>query len=176
VGYQSVNGSYRPGPVGYFYVAPAVSLVTTAHDMGRYLIAMLEGGSVDGRSTFQPETVQRIQARHFALQADAPGVAYGLYEWPRNGERVLLHGGLGHGFSSLLVLLPERRTGLFVVTNSDEFDFRFALLRAFMDHYYPAGEGPAPKRLADPDLARFAGAYGDYRYQGRIESLSELLG
>src|SRR2546422_6913282 len=30
VGYQFVVGPYRPAPKGYFYVAPAVSLVTTS--------------------------------------------------------------------------------------------------------------------------------------------------
>src|SRR5207244_8697769 len=29
--------------------------------------------------------------------------------------------------------------------------------------------------IADSDLGRFGGAYGDYRYEGRIEVLKELL-
>ena len=116
-----------------------------------------------------------MQGRHFAVQPGGLGVAYGLYQWPEIGERVLLHGGLGHGFSNLLVLLPERRVGFFVNTNSDEPDFRFALLRAFMEHFYPA-QVAAPKPIADSNLERFSGVYADYRYEGRLETLDELLG
>src|SRR2546429_1389932 len=107
VGYQFVSGSYRPAPVGYFYVAPAVSLVTTGADIGRFLIGLL-GRASDSLPILRPETVQLMEARHFALQPGGPGVAYGLYEWPEIGERDLVHGGLGHGFSNLLVLLPDR--------------------------------------------------------------------
>jgi len=174
VGYQLVGESYRAAPVGYFHVAPAVSLVTSARDMGRFLIAMLDGGGTDHRSILRPETIQLMEARHFALQPSGPGVAYGLYEWPQNGERVLLHGGLGHGFSSLLTLLPERQLGFFIATNSDEPDLRWALLRTFMDHYYPA-DVAAPTAIADSDLGRFAGVYSDYRYEGRIEVFKELF-
>lgn len=174
VGYQFVGGSYRPAPKGYFYVAPAVSLVTTGDDMGRYLIAML-GGGPDSQPILRPETLRLMQGRHFVVQPGGLGVAYGLYQWPEIGERVLLHGGLGHGFSNLLVLLPERRVGFFVNTNSDEPDFRFALLRGFMEHFYPA-QVAAPKPIADSNLGRFSGVYADYRYEGRLETLGELLG
>ena len=54
VGYQFVSGSYRPAPVGYFYVAPAVSLVTTGADMGRFLIGML-GGAGDSLPILRDE-------------------------------------------------------------------------------------------------------------------------
>ena len=173
VGYQFVSGSYRPAPVGYFYVAPAVSLVTTGADMGRFLIGML-GGAGDSLPILRPETVQLMEARHFALQPGGPGVAYGLYEWPEIGERVLVHGGLGHGFSNLLVLLPDRHAGFFVDTNSDEPKLRYALLCAFMDRFYPA-QAATSKPIGDSDPGRFAGVYSDYRYQGRIEALKELF-
>ncbi|TME87258.1 MAG: beta-lactamase family protein [Chloroflexi bacterium] len=173
VGYQRVGGSYRRAPVGYFHVGPAVSLVTTAADMGQFLVAMLHRSTAE-HSLLRPETIQLMEARHFALQPAGPGVAYGLYEWPQNAERVLLHGGLGHGFSSLLALLPERHVGFVIATNSDEPDLRWAFLRSFIDRYYPATHA-APKAIADSDLGRFAGAYGDYRYEGRIEVLKELL-
>jgi len=173
VGYQFVSGSYRLAPVGYFYVAPAVSLVTTGSDMGRFLIGIL-GGSGDKLPILRSETVHLMEARHFALQPGGPGVAYGLYEWPEIGERVLVHGGLGHGFSNLLVLLPDRHVGFFVDTNSDEPELRYTLLRAFMDRFYPA-QAVTPKLIPGGDLGRFAGVYSDHRYQGRIETLKELF-
>jgi len=141
--------------------------------MGQFLVAMLHRSTAE-HSLLRPETIQLMEARHFALQPAGPGVAYGLYEWPQNAERVLLHGGLGHGFSSLLTLLPERHVGFVIATNSDEPDLRWAFLRSFSDRYYPATHA-APKAIADLDLGRFAGAYGDYRYEGRIEVLKELL-
>ncbi len=176
IGYQFNGGTYQRAPVGYFLVAPAVGLVTTGHDMGRYLTAMLEGGIVDGRSILDREAIAIQEEKHFALQPDAPGVAYGLYEWPRNGERVLLHGGLGHGYSTLLVLLPERRVGLFVGANSDEPGLRWSYLRAFLDHYYQSGSHPASRSIGDADLSRFAGSYREYRYDGgQHELLKQVI-
>src|SRR5207247_9522439 len=157
-------------PGGYFYVAPAVSLVTTGADMGRFLIGMW-GGAGNSLPILRSETLQLMEARHFALQPGGPGVAYGLYEWPEIGERVLVHGGLGHGFSNLLVLLPDRHAGFFVDTNSDEPNLRYALLRAFMDRFYPA-QAATSKPIGDTDPVRFAGVYRDYRYQGRTSALS----
>jgi len=175
VGYQFSHDGYQRAPVGYFLVAPAVALVTTGHDMGRFLMAMVEAGDVDGRSVLDRDSVAVQEARHFAFQAGTPGVAYGLYEWPRNGERLLVHGGLGHGYSTLLVLLPERRVGLFVATNSDEPTLRWAYLRAFVDHYYPSARRSVSPRVA-LDLGRFAGAYRDYRYDGgQHELLKQVI-
>jgi CubicO group peptidase (beta-lactamase class C family) len=179
VGYQLVNGGFRPGPVGYFRVAPAVSLVTSVHDMGQFLVAMLEGGSAGEGTILRPGTVRLMQARHYAPHPDGTGVAYGLFQWPQNGERVLVHGGSGHGYGSLLVLLPERRVGLFVATNTDQSALRGALFRAFMDRFYPTQQfillpgGPPPEST----LERFAGVYREYRYDGgRQELLGEVFG
>ena len=175
-GYQWSHGSFMRAPVGYFQVAPAVALVTTGHDMGRFLRMMLEGGAVDGRAVLRRETVALQQARHYALQPSAPGVAYGLYEWPRNGERLLVHGGLGHGYSTLVVLIPEHRVGVFIGTNSDEPELRWSYLRAFMDHYFPVASSAKPQPIADADLARFAGTYREYRYDGgRHEVLKQVI-
>jgi len=175
-GYQFTRGTFQKAPVGYFHVAPAVALVTTGHDMGRYMGAMLEGGTIAGRRVLSPEAVTVQEAVHFSMQPNTPGVAFGLYEWPRNGERVLLHGGLGHGYSTLLVLIPDRHVGLFVGANSDEPALRWSYLRAFMDRYYPSRVISLPAAPADADLTRFAGTYREYRYDGgQHELLKQVI-
>jgi hypothetical protein len=51
-------------------------------------------------------------------------------------------------FSTLVVLLPDERAGLFVPYNTP-FD-AFETLSAFMDHYFPAPESEEPRTAAGP--------------------------
>src|SRR5438046_8701488 len=104
--------------------------------MGRFLIGML-GGAGENLPILRPDTLQPMEARHFALQPGGPAVAYGLYEWPEIGERVLVHRGPGHAFGNLLVLPQDRRPGVVVATQRDEPRPPYRLVAAHRDRIRP---------------------------------------
>jgi CubicO group peptidase (beta-lactamase class C family) len=157
----------RPAPPT-FDATPSSGLLTTGHDMGRFLRAHLQGGRCGPARVLQEETLRLMHARQFAPDPRVEGIAYGFGEYLANGERALTQSGTFPGFVSLLFLLPERGVGFFVAYNNCH-PFRHLnadLIDAFLDRYYPAG--PAAEASAGPaagaSLARFAGTYRSLRH------------
>jgi CubicO group peptidase (beta-lactamase class C family) len=103
---------------------PAAGLLTSAADIGRFMQAMLTGKTPDHAAFLSPGTLKEIvepQNKDVALDLD---VVVGL-GWflerdsiPGSGT-VIRHGGTTLGFSSELILLPEKHLGVAVLANGD---------------------------------------------------------
>jgi CubicO group peptidase (beta-lactamase class C family) len=73
----------------YYGAAPSgVGPVTTAADMGRYMLAQLRADPSLGHGV-----ARTMQARQYSQDPRLPGVGYGMEEWPRDGHRRLVKGG-----------------------------------------------------------------------------------
>ena len=167
VGYASQNGAYQPQPGKVWTMAPqGGSLKSTGTDMGRFMLAHLNGGEYGGVRILDAETVREMHQRHFTKAPAVPelnGMAYGFIEMDRNDERIVGHWGDTTYFKSMLALFPERDAGLFVVYNSPGgAAARFELLEAFVDRYYPTPASPVGEPPAGA-AERAAKVTGDYR-------------
>lgn len=169
-GYNYINGSFQPQGVEYINVVPAGGLQSSATDMARFMIAHLENGRycpadcADGEvRILNEDTARQMQSRLWAIDERMNGMAYGFFEFNQNNTRVIGHSGDTTNFHSLLALLPEQNTGLFVSYNSlSSSGAPQALLTAFMDHYYPV-QADGPSRPL-PDYAERAGRFtGEYQ-------------
>jgi CubicO group peptidase (beta-lactamase class C family) len=147
---------------------PAGSLAATAADMGRFMLAHLQQGSVDGATILDPATTALM---HTATQTSLPGfgvMAHGFFLEQKNGHTMLGHGGDTVVFHSELSLLPDDKVGIFVSFNSQGKDAaaygaRKELMDGFIDRYFPA-----PKVVDAPVLAT---AVADaQKIAGRYES------
>ncbi|WP_169085095.1 serine hydrolase [Paenibacillus sp. PL91] len=150
---------------------PEGSMISTASDMALFMKAFLsDGRAADGTIVLSPESVKAMSTYQMVIHPDLPDMTYG-FESPvdpsnTNGEAVISKGGDIVGFSSLLWLLPDRKTGVFVSYNANQ-DLRNDLFTAFMNHYYAGRETtfsqegfePQPKEV----LSRFEGLYSDLR-------------
>jgi CubicO group peptidase (beta-lactamase class C family) len=162
--YDKEDGSYKPIPVHYINGWPAGSLVSTGTDMAAFLIAHLQDGRYRETQILQRSTAREMHRQHFTQHPRLPGVAYGFWERFENGRRTLEHSGDLSGFASLLCLLPDEGVGFFVSCNHDDLKLRDDLVKAFLDHYYPARKS-APFPAAPADFARRAGLFtGYYQY------------
>jgi CubicO group peptidase (beta-lactamase class C family) len=98
-------------------------IISSAEDMGHYLIAMLNQGRYAGRSVVQPHTVNQ-------MMTPPPGInsQYG-FGWlvssvaavtkaPHN-DRIVFHGGSLPNFHSFALLLPEKRLGFAFLCNQN---------------------------------------------------------
>ncbi len=178
VGYRLDNGMLHPMDRYYRHFGPAGELKTTATDITRFMIAHLQAGVLADARILDPETAQRMHRQQFTHHPRLTGFTYGFFEDEINGRRALVHGGDTNPiFSSLLVLLPEEQVGFFVAHNTAEYAFRDALVRAFMDRYFP---DPTPFTPLQPvadhaDRAgRFTGRYAP-TFMTRETSLEKLL-
>ena len=153
----------KPPPEVEFNPYPAATLVCTPADMGRFLLAHLNGGSVGTGRVLRSETLAEMHRLHWTASPGMPGAAYGLFEAFGNGRRALFHTG-DSGHHSLIYLMPAEKVGFFLVyAGSDaSAEIRERFVQTFLDHYYPA---PRPFKLPEPprDFASraepFAGTY-----------------
>lgn len=165
-------------PFEYVVPWPAGSMSATGTDMGKFMIAHLNGG----RGLMTPETTRMMQDYR------APGIeglnrmALGFYEQNINGHRAIAHGGDTTLFHSALVLFPEAGLGIYISMNSGGIGaaaqtIRSALVEGIAKRYLPAR---AQQRAAiDPAASRqraaqVAGSYVASR--GSMTTFLSLLG
>ena len=160
VGYAYSRGEHVPRQE-WMQGSPAGALASTAADMARFMIAHLQDGSYDEARILQESTAQEMHRLQFSKHPAADGWTYGFMERMVNGERIIWHSGSIGVFRSALILLPERNTGLFVSYNGAGGDVG-ELMRAFVDHYYPAPPSPTDPQSTAGSAAttkRFSGSY-----------------
>ncbi len=133
-----------PRPVTLRYEAdrlPTASIISSAENMGHFLIAQLDSGNYGGRSVLSSSAVMQMHQPGIA----ADGFSYGMgwrISGTQRGVAVVHHGGIVPHFRGKMVMLPETKWGVVVLTNVSS-----ALPIA-----------PASHRIADNIAAYLAGA------------------
>ena len=179
VGYVYDGGSVLPQPLDFDDDYPGGSIISTAADMARFMIAHLQGGCCGGACMLQPETVTEMHRQQFTHHPELPGWTYGFQEEFLHGQRVIGHSGAVRGFTSDLFLLPEHNLGYFVSFNHESAGtgprFLSALEEQFMDRYFPV-EPFVPPETIQADLDRLIGSYRYVRYYRHTISKISVLG
>jgi CubicO group peptidase (beta-lactamase class C family) len=127
---------------------PPGGLSVSGLDMAKFMLAHLNKGA----PLLRPETSARMMQPNKAPVPGLNAMALGFYQLDRNGRRIVGHGGDIIAFHSNVSLLLDEGVGLFVSFNSAGKDavtgpLRTALLRGFLDRYFPA-----PPRPDEPTL------------------------
>ena len=154
----------RPVPVPYeiYQTPPAASILSTADDMARFMIAHLAEGRFKDRRILSADAAERMHRRAATMHPKLPGWTLGFQESDLNGLRILEHGGDIGGFSTLLTLLPEHGIGFFIVHHLESNNLRFEVRQAILDRYFPDRrelQAPAPDPANAERMKRFAGTY-----------------
>jgi CubicO group peptidase (beta-lactamase class C family) len=161
VGYVGSSGSRQPGERAYDRDYPASGAVSTAVDMAKFMIAVLEGGRANRGRVVSSETAAAYLAPAYRPDPTVPGrTGGGLEELWINGEKAVGHGGDTLGSAAQMILLPGQHTGFFLAYNAAVDEFRENVMRAILDRYYPGHRSETAFVGLDRDeLARFAGKY-----------------
>jgi hypothetical protein len=111
-------------------IAPAGAINSSVQDLSRWVIALINGGRVDGRQVI-PEAVLRetmtpsIAMRNAALEARGWGEnlnqRYGMGRWVSSyrGHLLAVHGGDLPGFHSQVSIMPTDSIGVIVLVIGD---------------------------------------------------------
>ncbi|WP_245596035.1 serine hydrolase [Paenibacillus taiwanensis] len=150
--------------------SPDGSLLSTGSDMAKFMLALLHDGSYNGHQILKPASVRSMLEIKVSSVAGLPNTSYGfesLFRESYNGQNVVGKGGDLPGFSSWMWLLPDQKTGAFVIFNRNDATnayFREHAFTSFMNHYYPVNK-PDPHILkpTQQELQPFAGTYRDLR-------------
>jgi hypothetical protein len=113
-------------------------------DLGRFMIAHLNRGCVEGACVLPPLQVAQMHTRQFTHHPILPGMTYSFLENEINGQRLLWHMGQSSRFITLLALVPEHNLGLVVSYNTPSVNAR-EILFGFMDAFFPASRTPLPQ-------------------------------
>ena len=160
-GYEYENGEQVQIPFLYIKFIPEGGLRTTAADMNRFMLALLNGGEYEGVQLLDEATVKMMFAQQFTPDPKMPGITYGLFEHFENGQRALLRDGDGIGTRTRMVLLPEHNMGFFVSYNSGDSNLRLDIISAILDHYFPKTDSETPLPMAgyQQRAGQFSGTY-----------------
>jgi CubicO group peptidase (beta-lactamase class C family) len=181
VGYGWREAGFFPNDYEYIgQIAPAGSASSTAGDMSRYMLMLLNNGAWNGATVFGPRAARAFRSPMRLTPTGINGWAHGFmtFDLP-GGYRGYGHLGDTLAFHSGMIVIPELNLGVFVTTNSEtgaEVAARLpaALVRQF---YAPASTFP---RAGSAELLNAADVFtGDYlstrRAYGGLEGFVGLI-
>ena len=171
-GTYQIGGTIQRGDFEYLGLAPGGAMSSTAEDMGKFVMALLEQSSGNDILSLGIDSFQQ----QFTNDVRLDGFAHGFFEYHINGQYILRHGGNLELFDANIVLLPDQNVGYFsVFCGSDATGKGRQLLMSFMDHFYPedAQEVPVLLEGSQERANRVAGFYASNR---RDEATFEEFG
>lgn len=162
------------------HIAPAGAMSTSAGDMARYMLMLLNGGSLDGATVIEAAAVGAFQSSMTTFPPTVGNWNAGFLEARLpGGFRSIGHDGGSMLFFSSMVLAPELNLGVFVTTNTEGGDRLSNVLPArIVERFYAK---PQRSSAGAPELAAAAADYdGHYLrtrrpYQGLQGFLFRLL-
>jgi len=97
-------------------IAPAGAINSNAKDMAQWLKFLLGSGVYNGKRLVSEKNFAELFTRQIQI---APNVGYGLgwfiREW--DGKKAIEHAGNIDGFNAVVMMLPEEKIGLVLLTN-----------------------------------------------------------
>ena len=130
-GYQKREGKVaNAGLMDSSYKIPGGGYVSTAEDLVRFQLGMLDGKIV------KPETVTLMWTSQKTADGKPTNYGMGFGITPGPGPRRIAHGGSQQGTSTSMILVPEKRFAVAVMINMDDVPAT-ALARSILEIYIP---------------------------------------
>lgn len=173
-GYRFEEGRFIAQPTELISaIAPAGSASSTGPDLARFMMAILNGGSLDGQRILRPESVQFLLADAAAMAPELPGMANGFFVYRSIGPRLVGHGGNTADFHAMMVLAPEHNLGFFIAMTggASSYGARTELTDALIAELFP--EQPMPRRARPQEEPVPTGAFRINRRDYSAEPRSE---
>ncbi|QJR36571.1 serine hydrolase domain-containing protein [Gemmatimonas groenlandica] len=95
---------------------PTAALISSAQDMAQFLIAQLEEGVYDGTRVVSAASVAAMHTG--GAPSEGFSYAFGWRDGQIGGVRAVHHGGITPNFRGKMVMLPDSKWGVVVLTNA----------------------------------------------------------
>ncbi|MFS0870568.1 serine hydrolase [Paenibacillus xylanilyticus] len=160
---------------------PQGGMLSTAEDIGNFMIAFLNDGVKDNERILKESTVKSMEQYRSSIHPVLPDTTYGFeaaFQLPGAGSspEIITKAGDLVGFSSYLFLIPEQNTGVFLTYNQAGA-LRNLFYPAFIQTFFPQYAEPVEFKDFTPqsteELQRFAGLYADLRLSTIVSSLKD---
>jgi len=181
-GYVTRQGGLDP--LGFEYIknfGPAGAMSASAGAMAPFMIAHLNQGRFGEVQLLEPETTTLMHSNLFSHHPRSIAWAHGFYEYRRNGQRFIGHGGDTIAFHSQMVLDLDNNFGFYLSFNAAEgARARTAIVDGIIDYFYPPtpiGYDYEPLPGSAERIAQAAGAYRvNRRSYTKLEGITALAG
>ena len=168
----------------YVIPYPAGSMSATGTDMGRFMIAHLQGGELDGKTILKPETAKMMHNSPLTIIPELNRMELGFFETNTNGRQVIAHLGDTQGFHTSLHLFRKENVGFYVSFNGAGKQgavgtLRNAVFEDFADRYFPGNitDGKVDKETAAEHASMMAGLWqNSRRSESSFIAMAGLLG
>ena len=95
---------------------PTAAIISSAEDLGHYLLAQLNAGRYGGAAVLSPTGMAQLHTS--GVQSDGFSYAFGWRVSAIGGVPAVHHGGIVPHFRGKMVMLPEQGWGVAVLTNA----------------------------------------------------------
>lgn len=153
-------------------VMPEGGMLSTADDISKFMLAFLNGGALGSQRILTEQSVEEMSIYRSAIHPLLPNTTYGfeaqLQQFPMAGspEAVIVKLGDMLDTSSMLMLIPEEKVGVFLTYNQQGV-LRDVFNAQFMSTFFPQYTAPAELAPFEPytveQLTPLAGYYSDLR-------------
>jgi hypothetical protein len=134
-GYRGDQGAQQPAPYTYVHRYPPTSMMTSANDMAKFMIAVLGGGTSENQKIYSDTAKRLLEEPLHSTTSSTSGYSSGFQLSDRWGHRIIWHDGTHFGFNSYIMLFPDLGMGFFAASNHHDGnligDLRFDLLDRF---------------------------------------------
>ena len=98
---------------------PGGSMFSSANELARFAMAILNGGKIDGKQILAPSVVEQLQKPQFYLPGEEKVFyGYGLLGYEQQGVKTVSHGGASRGYGSTVFFAPEQKIAIVVIANT----------------------------------------------------------
>lgn len=130
---QAMTMDFSQGHVGQVGNAPVIVrpftentaqwaagfLFSSAAELSRFTIAMMDGGMLEGQRVLAADAVTRMTTGYMPVPGSADGgkYGYGLMITKMGEHRVWTHGGAINGFDANVVMFPDKKLSIVMIDN-----------------------------------------------------------
>ena len=147
-------------------IAPAGALITTAPDLARFALMILNGGEFNGARILTPESIAEmmlLQAKTHRDMDQGFGLGFAVRERP--GRRMIWWDGSLSGAAARFALLPDQGMGIVVLSNLANNEFSSVTGRRILDTL----GAPSSPNFFQPSEQQMNSAVGFYRLRDHFD-------
>lgn len=143
---------------------PGGSMYSSANELARFALAMVNGGKIDGQQALAPMVAKNLPKRQFPLAGDETAFyGYGLLGSEQQGVNIVSHGGVSRGYGSTIEFAPDHKYAIIVLANSNGQTLPKTRQKAramFLPIVLPGRGMDSPQPDLTPgELTRFSGKF-----------------
>jgi CubicO group peptidase (beta-lactamase class C family) len=123
-GYKYYEGAYYPYEQSDIKSLPSGNLYASADDMGKFVKFIFNKGKANGKQIINPDLFDEMFATQDSNENDPQPMGLGWKTANVLGSEYLVwhDGGPGEGIGGIVAMLPERKLGIVLISNSTAFE------------------------------------------------------